>query len=97
VTGDKASCDHCPALCQQAYDRFPTCRECDQAICPHCAHPGTAEEDEGRSTVICKRCTVTDQPCDKTGDGYHWPDAANICRKCGYEVKFEAFAEVGGL
>ncbi len=85
------SCDHCAARCQQVYDRFPTCRHCDDDICPSCAHPGTTKDPngDGNDTVECKRCTLTKDECEVTETGIHNGAPGDYCKACGYGLPDE--------
>lgn len=85
------SCDHCAARCQQVYDRFPTCRECEDDICPNCAHPGTTSgpDVDAPELVTCKRCVTTDRPCDVTETGIHNGAPGDYCKACGYGLPDE--------
>lgn len=91
------SCDHCAAIGQAVYDAFPTCRECGDDCCLNCAHPGTYSEPDvdTPARVTCKRCVITDQPCEKSADGFHDTDEDMVCRACGYGVQLVP-TEVGG-
>lgn len=48
-------CDRCESRSPE-YESWPTCRECDEYICPQCAVPGTATEDYEAHEVLCRRC-----------------------------------------
>jgi hypothetical protein len=90
------SCDHCAALGAEVYEPFPVCRECGDDCCVNCAHPGTesGSDDGKQQKVTCKRCVLTDQPCEKSADGFHDTDEDMVCRACGYGVQLVP-AEVG--
>lgn len=90
------SCDRCPARCAETYDQFPGCRECGDAICPNCAHPGSEIAADGapdahpdQNTVVCKRCTLAEGPCESTFDGFHNGAPGDYCKACGYGLPDE--------
>lgn len=51
------TCDRCQQRSEE-YASWPTCRECQDDICPSCTAAYTLEtgDGEGPDTVICSTC-----------------------------------------
>lgn len=52
-------CDVCGDRSEE-YTAWPTCRQCQAAVCRLCTVPGTlwSGEGDGPDTAICLRCTA---------------------------------------
>ena len=48
-------CDQCGTL-GELYETQYVCRDCDQTVCPMCRNTERDEDDDGKSTTVCKKC-----------------------------------------
>lgn len=76
-------CDKCKKRSEE-YGGFPTCKECQEHICPDCDIPSERTEDE-RDLTLCKGCAAEiDRPIP---DGYEEQDERLNCNgkpPCGH-------------
>jgi hypothetical protein len=51
-------CDQCDSRSEE-YFAYPTCRDCQDDICPACMVPGTHDPEFG--VCMCKRCEALEK------------------------------------
>jgi hypothetical protein len=59
------SCERCLVL-SPLYDLFPSCRSCQEELCPEHQAAGSQRDDDGRESCLCQRC-AEERTCESCG------------------------------